>query len=212
LRLREVQAAVPAVMPAGAAAFLSCNVFQGVIVSEPDFVKPPRVPPIFAVVLAVTAFVVTVNVAVELPAATVTEAGTTAEVLELESATTAPPAGAALVSLTVPAALVPPFTLDGVTVTDVRPTIVSVSEMVFPEKTPLMLGLAVHSAACVAMGNVADELPAGTVTLAGTAASELLEDSVTTKPPPAGAFPRNRTVPIDGLPPATVAGLTVRLS
>jgi hypothetical protein len=181
-----------------------------VIVSESDFVNPPSVALMFAVVLAVTAFVVTVNLAVALPAATVTEAGTTAEVLELESVTTAPPAGAALVSLTVPVAFAPPFTLAGEIDTDVRPTIVSVSEMVFPEKTPLMLGFAVYDAACVAMGNVAEELPAGTVTDAGTEASGLLEDSVTTNPP-AGATPRKLTVPVDGFPPATDAGVTVRL-
>ena len=50
-----------------------------------------------------TALVVTANVSVVAPAATVTEAGTVAAlVLLLVSATTAPPAGAALVSVTVP--------------------------------------------------------------------------------------------------------------
>jgi hypothetical protein len=45
---------------------------------------------------AETAYVVTVKVAVELPAATITEAGTeAAEELLLESATRVPPAGAA---------------------------------------------------------------------------------------------------------------------
>jgi len=96
-----------------------------------------------AVVEAVTVVVATVNVAVVLPAATVTDAGTDAEELESESVTTAPPVGAAAVSLTVPVALVPPFTLVGTIVTDVRPTIVSVSEIVFPWNVPLMLGLAV---------------------------------------------------------------------
>jgi hypothetical protein len=47
------------------------------------------------------------------------------------------------VSLTVPLEFVPPFTLVGLIESDDRPTIVSVSEMVFPEKAPLMLGLAV---------------------------------------------------------------------
>jgi len=114
-----------------------------VIVSEADVVRPPKVALIVAVVEAVTVVVVTVNVAVVLPAATVTDDGTDAEVLEAESVTTAPPAGAAAVSLTVPVALVPPFTLAGVTVRDVRPMIVSVSEIVFPWNVPLMLGLAV---------------------------------------------------------------------
>jgi hypothetical protein len=48
--------------------------------------------------------------------------------------------------------------------------------------------------------------PAGTVTLAGTVAAALLLDSVTAAPPEgAGAF--KVTVPVEGLPPPTLAGL-----
>jgi hypothetical protein len=66
---------------------------------------------------AVTAVVVTVNVAVELPAATTTLAGTTADVLLLDSAMVAPPAGAAMVKVTVPVEGLPPATLAGLNVT-----------------------------------------------------------------------------------------------
>jgi hypothetical protein len=66
---------------------------------------------------AVTAVVVTVKVAVELPAATVTLAGTTADVWLLESVTIAPPAGAALVKVTVPVEGFPPTTVVGLTAT-----------------------------------------------------------------------------------------------
>ena len=53
--------------------------------------------------------------------------------------------------------------------------------------------------------NVAVELPAATVTLAGTIAEELLLDSATGLPPVgAGAF--SVTVPVDELPPTTIAG------
>jgi hypothetical protein len=57
--------------------------------------------------------VVTAKVAVELPGATITLAGTTADVLLLESVTVAPPAGAAPVKVTVPVEGLPPSTLAG---------------------------------------------------------------------------------------------------
>jgi hypothetical protein len=59
----------------------------------------------------------TANVAVVAPAATATVAGTVAAVLLLAMDTEIPPAGALLDSVTRPCALVPPVTLDGVTVT-----------------------------------------------------------------------------------------------
>src|SRR6267143_407609 len=49
--------------------------------------------------------------------------------------------------------------------------------------------------------------PAGTVTLAGTTAAGLLLESVTCAPP-AGAGPFSVTVPAEGLPPVTLAGLS----
>lgn len=67
-------------------------------------------------VAAVTETVVTLNVALVAPCATVTLAGTAAAPLLLDSATVAPPAGAALVSVTVPVDEVPPVTLVGLSV------------------------------------------------------------------------------------------------
>ena len=60
-----------------------------------------------------TALVLMANVAVVAPAATVTVAGTVADGLLLESATTRPPVGAALLSVTVPVEEAPPTTLVG---------------------------------------------------------------------------------------------------
>src|SRR5689334_25171576 len=63
---------------------------------------------------ALTALVLTVNVALVAPAATVTLEGTLATVvLLLESATCAPPAGAAPLNVTVPVEEFPPVTLVG---------------------------------------------------------------------------------------------------
>jgi hypothetical protein len=66
-----------------------------------------------AVVTTATAVVVTENVAVVCPAATVTLAGTAAAVLLLPSVTNAPPVGATALNVTVPVELAPPVTLVG---------------------------------------------------------------------------------------------------
>ena len=67
--------------------------------------------------MALTAVVVTVNVAVVAPAVTVTEAGTVAEALSEARFTTVPPAGAAELIVTVPVEDVPPITDVGLTET-----------------------------------------------------------------------------------------------
>jgi len=65
--------------------------------------------------------VLTVNVALVAPAATVTLNGTiAAAVLLVESATVAPPAGAGPLNVTVPVEGVPPMTLVGFSVSDER--------------------------------------------------------------------------------------------
>ena len=65
-------------------------------------------------VAVVTSLLVMVNVPVVTPAATVTEAGTVAALLLLlVKVTTAPPAGATELSVTVPVLVKPPVTVDG---------------------------------------------------------------------------------------------------
>ncbi len=71
-------------------------------------------------VATVTAPVVTLNVALVAPAGTVTFAGTLAAVELAESDTSAPPVGAALVSVTVPCDVAPPVTLAGLSVNALR--------------------------------------------------------------------------------------------
>ena len=64
-----------------------------------------------------TVWVLILNVALVAPPATVTLAGTVAvDVLPLDNDTTAPPAGAGPLSVTVPVEGLPPTTLDGFTV------------------------------------------------------------------------------------------------
>ena len=95
----------------------------------------PAVAVIVADDAALTAVVVTVNVAVDAPAATVTLAGTVADALLLERLTTIPPVGAGEPSVIVPVAFVPPLTAVGFTETAVRTpagTDIDLATSVFP--------------------------------------------------------------------------------
>src|SRR5438445_625349 len=77
---------------------------------------------IVTVVEVATAVVVTLKVALVAPAPTVTLDPTWADGSLLERVTTAPPAGAAPLSVTVPVELFPPVTLVGLTVKEDRVT------------------------------------------------------------------------------------------
>jgi hypothetical protein len=91
-------------------------------------VVPRYVAEILAEVLLATGVVVTVNVAVVAPAATVTDAGTCATaVLLLVSVTTAPPAGACPLSVTVPVEGLPPTTEVGFRLMELRLAAVTVN-------------------------------------------------------------------------------------
>jgi hypothetical protein len=179
-------------------------------------VAEPWVARMSADVLAPTAAVEIVKLAVSLPAATVTLAGTVATaVLSLESETTTPPAVAGAVNVTVPVAGEPPVTETGRTLrllsVGVLSFTVSVAVLDTPPAVAVMtepLVLAVLRAVTV---NVALVAPAATVTLAGTDAAvalPLLSDTVT---PPAGAGPVRVTVPVLVEPSTTADGLRVRL-
>src|SRR2546427_4101618 len=88
----------------------------GVTVSSAVLVTPPKLAEMVAEVDAVTDTVVTVNVALVTPAGTVTlpTGGTLAAAgLLLERVTTAPPAGAAALRVTVATEELPPTTLVG---------------------------------------------------------------------------------------------------
>jgi hypothetical protein len=103
--------------------------------------------------------VVTVKVAVLLPAATVTEGGTTAAGELLDSVTGMPPAGAAETRVTVPVALAPPLTLVGLTFrveSVLAGVIVSEAFFVVPLNTPLMVAVVVAVTVSVVTVNVAE--------------------------------------------------------
>ena len=115
-----------------------------------------------------------VNVAVVLPAGTVTFAGTVAyEVLLLLRVTTEPPAGARPVSVTVPVEFAPPLTLVGFTVRldRVGALTVRVAEAVPPPA--IIFAVVFKETGVVVMVKVAVVAPAAAVTLLGTWATLL---------------------------------------
>ena len=128
----------------------------------------------------------------------------------LDSATTIPAVGAGPVNVTVPVDEVPPLTLDGLRISEVIAAAFTVNRDVLvtlpidAEIVDVVDGIIGY----VLIVNVAVVAPAGTVTLLGTdAAAVLLLVRVTTKPL-VGAIPLSVTVPVDAVPPITVAGLS----
>lgn len=91
------------------------------MMSEAVLLIPPlELAVMVAVVDVVTDFVSTVNVAVDLPAVTLTLAGTVADELLLDNVTETPPAGATLLKVTVPVDGFPPETRVGFNDTEVN--------------------------------------------------------------------------------------------
>ncbi len=164
----------------------------------------------------VTALVLTVNVALLAPAATVTLAGTVAvDVLLLERVTVAPPAGAGPLSVTVPVEGDPPVTLVGFSVSKESVggacgSTVSEAVLVTPAYDAEMVTGVDAVTALVLTVNVALLAPAATVTLAGTVAVDVLLLERVTAAPPAGADPLSVTVPVEVCaPPVTLVGFSV---
>lgn len=180
---------------------------------EPVADSASSVAVIVTVVVIDTGVVVTVNVAVLEPAATVTVAGTDAAELLPDSVTWTPPAGAFPVSVTVPVMLTPPTTTGALAATEERAglEIVSVAVRAVPvAATAEIVALVVAATGLVVTANVVDRAPAGTVTVEATVAEAELLESVMTAPP-LGARPFRATVPFELAPPATLDGLTATL-
>lgn len=173
----------------------------------------PSEAPMVTVVFVDTVWAWMVKAPEVFPCRIVTEAGTVAEELVLESVTTIPPAGAAAPIVTVPEAVAPPVTEVGLRATETIAGGLTVSDALIPVPftaaeicavvgVPTVLVLTVKPA-CAA--------PAGTVTVAGTVAALTLDDRLTVNPP-AGAGPVRVTVPVDAAGPTTAVGFNVIVS
>ena len=147
----------------------------------------------------VTVVVAIPNVALAVPPATVTVAGTLAALPLFDSAMTAPPDGAGPLSVTVPCDGAPPATLDGLTVSDASVATPGgagepgstqrIGWSPFPSLHTVIITGVDTATSLVVTVNVALLAPAGTVTLAGTDATEgLLLVSVYTCPPAGATF------------------------
>jgi hypothetical protein len=150
------------------------------IVNSALRLTPPAEPLIVADVDVVTVAVLTVNVALVAPAATVTLAGTVARaVLLLVSVTTAPPDGAALASVAVPCEVLPPATVDGLSVIaesvaggGAAGVTVKLADCVTPPPDTEMVTTVVVVTAVVKMLNPPLVFPAGIMTLLLTEATD----------------------------------------
>jgi hypothetical protein len=164
---------------------------------------------IVTVVFAVTPTVLTVKVADDEPAGTVTLAGVVALALLSDRDTTMPPTGARPVKFTVPVEEVPPVTVAGLIDTELRAAGLMVRFAVaVPLPVAVMVAVAAELTALVVTVKLAVFDPDATVTLAGTVAAALLLDRLTTNPP-VGALFRIVTVPVEVLPPTTDVGRSV---
>ncbi|PWB65156.1 MAG: hypothetical protein C3F14_05800, partial [Deltaproteobacteria bacterium] len=179
-------------------------------------VTPLNEAEMVAVVEEETGKVVIGKVAVLLPPATVTFAGTVAAVsLLLVKDTTIPPAGADAESVTVPVEPFPPVTEEGEreredSVGGGSGKTVSVEDRVTPPYSPEIDTAVEAVTGRVATANVALVAPAATVTDAGTVAAAVLSLDRDTSAPPAGAAPLIVTLPVEPLPPVTEDGVSVR--
>src|SRR3954468_22965977 len=141
--------------------------------------------------------------------------GCATERLPVERVTDRPPLGAAELNVTVPVALLPPLTLDGVMARDSSDGAVGAAarlmnaDLVMPPAFASTSTVVKTLVALVVIGKLVELLPAGTLTVGGTCRSAgLLLVNVTT-PPPAGADVTSWTMPCVEVPLTMSVGLTL---
>jgi len=148
------------------------------------------------------------------PAGMVMLLGTLARLELLRSCTTTPPAGAGLLRVTVPVAVLPPQTEVGLIVSDWSVTLgagltVRVAVRETPPAEAVIVTLVALETARVETVKFALVAPAGTVTVLGTVATlVLLLLRFTTNPPDGAGAVR---VPVLLLPPTTLVGFRLKL-
>jgi hypothetical protein len=166
------------------------------------------------VVETATVVLVTVKVAIVVPDATVTVAGTVAAaVLLLESVTrlcvVVPAAGAFSVIVAMEFTR-PPTTEVGVKVIDTSwgGLSVSVAVLVTPFRVAVTVPVVTAPTELLVKVKFALVAPAGTVTVAGSLTPVMLSDKLTTAPPVRAGLSKV-TVPVEELPPVIVDGFKV---
>jgi len=125
-----------------------------------------------------------------------------------------PPVGAAALIVTVPVEFLPPATVEGLSVKEVRTggLIVRLAVTVVPFRLAEIVAVELVPTGEVFTMKIPIVLPAGTVTVAGGIAALKLLESFTTMPP-AGAGPVSVTVPEEVEPPVNVVGVnTIELN
>ena len=181
-------------------------------VSTAFLVTPDAVPEIVGVAAVETDTVETVNMPEVEPAGMVMLGETVAEAPELERTTTIPPAGAAAVRVAVPVEGRPPTTVDGerlIADIAIPPGVTErVADLLELEYVAVIVADADDDTETVVTAKGAEVAPARTVTPGGTVATAVFELESPMLAPPAGAAALRVTVPVEGLPPATLAGLS----
>lgn len=179
----------------------------GAVTERAALADPPlTLAPMLAVVRVPTGMVVTANVAVVAPPATDAVPGTVAAPLSDVSVTVKPAVGAGLDSVTVAVEPEPPTTEVGfsATVATFGAVIANDALAFVPLNVVVIPAVALAATAVVVIVKVPEVAPAAIVADPGVAAA--LSDVEVIVSPPTGAGLLIVTVPVEEVPPTTVAG------